>query len=145
MKDWSGSAMRWLIVLTVALLVSGALSKFASASWISSASGSATGRSDSIATPTGLTASCNLLLDKSVHLDWSAANSWAEYEVRWGTTSGSNYGTSATTSGTSYDTPALSGSLFGTAYFFVVRSVKGSWVSGNSNQVSKVISLLVCS
>jgi len=133
------------IASVVMVLVTFALSDPASANWVSAASGSATARADAIATPTGLSASCNLLLDKSVTLSWSSTKAWADYEVRWGTSPGGPYGTSATTTSTTYTTPALSGSLLGTSYYFVVRAVKGSWLSANSNQVTRSIALLTCS
>jgi hypothetical protein len=118
----------------------------AGASWLSTASGQGTARADAIQAPSGLSATCNLLLDKSVNLAWSPAKPWSSYEVRWGTSNGGPYGSSsATLTGTTYTTPTLPGSLFGTTYYFVVRAIKGSWVSANSNQVSKTISTLACS
>jgi hypothetical protein len=133
-------------VAATLLLLIWTLAGPAEANWTSASSGSATARADTITTPTGLSATCNLLLGKSVTLNWSAANAWASYEVRWGTNNGGPYGTSSgAISGTTYNTPTLSGSLTGTTYYFVVRSVKGSsWLSANSNQASKTISSLAC-
>ena len=138
--------LRVVTLAATLLLLMWTMTGPAEATWTSVASGSAMARADTIVAPTGLSATCNLLLGKSVSLSWTAATAWASYEVRWGTTNGGSYGTSSgAISATTYNTPSLSGSLTGTTYYFVVRSVKGSsWVSTNSNQVSKVISTLAC-
>jgi len=138
----AGAAAR-SVASVVMLLVTFALADPAGANWVSVASGSATARADAIVAPTGLSSSCNLLLGRSVTLNWSAANAWAGYEVRWGTSSGV-YTFSATTTATTYSTPALSGSVLGTQYYFVVRAIKGPWMSANSNQVSRSIGTLTC-
>jgi hypothetical protein len=142
----SDSCSRITTVLATLALVIWISAGPAEANWQSSASGSATAKASTLLAPTSLSATCNILLGKSVTLTWSAANAWASYEVRWGTANGGPYGTSSgTITGTTYSTPALSGTLVGTAYYFVVRSVKGSfWLSATSNQASKTISTLAC-
>ena len=121
--------------------------------WSSSATGTATAKSATLDPPSGLTASCGGgiggLLATEVRLTWTASPTASLgpvlYEVQWGTSSGS-YTSSRTTTALSYDTGQLSGSTLGTTYYFAVRSTFGAlWLSSNSNEVTKRISLLGCS
>lgn len=92
------------------------------------------------APPGTASASCGLLLAASIKVDWSAsASPWVtQYEVRYGTNAG-NPTQSAIVTGTTFTSPNLG---LGT-WYFTVRSVKGSWRSATSNQVSKtVVSIL---
>jgi len=137
----------------VALAATALLVGPAHAQWSSSAMGPATAKSTTLAPPTGLAAACGGgiagLLANEVRLTWSASATASlgpvQYEVGWGTSSGSTTWR-ATTAELIYDTGALSGSLLGTTYYFVVRTAAGTvWRSSNSNQSSRTISTLGCS
>lgn len=137
----------------VALAATALLVGPAHAQWSSSATGPATAKSTTLEPPSNLTATCGGgiggLLATEVRLAWSASATASlgpvQYEVGWGTSSGSTTWR-ATTAELSYDTGALSGSLFGTTYYFVVRTAAGTvWRSSNSNQRSRTISTLGCS
>ena len=110
------------------------------AAWTTSATGSATAQSMSIAPPTGLSASCGLV-DASIKLTWTAsASTWADgYKVSRGTSSG-NYTVFVSLGNVlTYETPGL-----GTGtYYFTVQTTKGSWISTGATQVSKAIVLVV--
>jgi hypothetical protein len=123
------------------------------AGWSSSATGTATAKSATLDPPSGLAAACGGgiggLLARQVRLTWTASATAVLgpvlYEVQWGTSSGS-YTSSGTTTALSFDTGQLSGSTLGTTYYFAVRSTFGDlWLSSNSNQVTRTISLLGCS
>lgn len=140
--------------VVVALAASALLVGPAHAQWSSSATGPTTAQSTTLQAPSGLTAACGGLgglLDTQVRLAWSASATASLgpvlYEVRWGTSPGSYTWTYMTAADElSYDTPALSGSLFGTTYYFVVRTAAGTvWRSANSNQRTRSITLLGCS
>ena len=114
----------------------------AEAAWSTSVAGPSGGRTATITAPTGLTATCGVLLDASVDLSWNASTTpWVDgYEVRWGTSSG-NYTVSHSVAGNqlTYTTPGLS---LGT-YYFSVRAKRSNWRSAHSNEVSKsIVSIL---
>ena len=139
--------------VVVALAATALLAGPAHAQWSSSATGTSTAKSTTLAPPSGLLAACGGgiggLLANEVRLTWNASATAilgpVQYEVGWGTSSGSTTWR-ATTSALSYNTGALSGSVLGTTYYFVVRTAAGTvWRSSNSNQVSKSIGTLSCS
>ena len=120
----------------------------AHASWASPASGSALARAATIAAPTNLSASCNLLLDASVSLSWTpSASPWADgYEIlQWKTGTSPSSIMVAGRNTASYSTPALTSGTWN----FVVRATKGNWRSADAGPVSKSITSvllgLVCS
>jgi hypothetical protein len=121
--------------------------------WSSSATGTATAKSATLDPPSGLGAACyggvGGLLTTQVRLTWTASATASlgpvVYEVQWGTSLAS-ITPGGTTTALSYDTGALAGSLFGTTYYFAVRSRFGDlWLSSNSNSVQKSIGLASCS
>lgn len=131
---WSTTGLLLVLGLTTFALAAPAL-----AAWASSATGSATAASTSLAPPTGLAASCGLV-SASIKLDWTAsASAWADgYKVSRGTSSG-NYTVFATTTAVTYTTPAL-----GTGtYYFTVQATKQSWLSAGAAEVSKAIVVVV--
>lgn len=130
------------VMLGAALVVAATTSGPAGASWASSASGAATARSATPAPPTGVVASCDLVLPNAVTLTWSAsATGWVSgYEVRWGTTSGGPYpSTSGVVGGLTFTTPGLGAGT----YYFVVQSAKDAWRSAPTAQVSRTIVTVV--
>jgi hypothetical protein len=130
---------RRIVALALGLLVIWPAAP-ARAAWQGVAAGSATARSTALAAPSPIVATCVSLTAK-VMLAWPvSATSWADgYEVRWGTASGTYTTGSATTTALTFTTPSLP---LGT-YYFVVRATKQSWISANSNEVSKsVVSVL---
>ena len=133
----------------VALAASAFLAGPAHAGWSSSATGASTALSATLAPPTGLTATCGGilggLLGKVVTLTWTASPSASlgtmGYQVLRGTSSGGPYPwTSPVTTDLSFETAVLPNDR----YYFVVQTAAGGWRSSNSNQVTKVISILGC-
>ncbi len=113
----------------------------ASAKWAASITGSGQARGAPIAAPTGLTATCvSPLLSPSIRLDWTASTSSfvTQYEVQWGTTSGSPSNTSGLITGTTFTQ-----SYGGGTWYFTVRSTKGAWRSASSNQVSRTVTTIL--
>lgn len=108
----------------------------AAASWGATGTGTARASSSAMAAPGTASASCGLLLQASVKVDWSAsATPWVtQYEVRYGTNPSSPT-QSALVSGLTYTSPALG---LGT-WYFTVRAAQGSWRSATSNQVSRTV------
>ena len=127
---------RSMVVLLLGLLTVIRSAAPADASWAGNTNGSATAKATTIAAPGTLTASCGLLLDATVKLDWAAsASPWVtQYEVRWGTNAASP-SNSTLVSALTYTTPALG---IGT-WYFTVRAAKGAWRCASSNQVSKSV------
>ncbi|MDP1818446.1 MAG: hypothetical protein Q8K58_00955 [Acidimicrobiales bacterium] len=128
---------RSLVLALLGLLATTWLAAPADARWASSSPGSARALSTTVGAPGTVSATCGLLLDATVKVDWAASTSpWVtQYEVLWGTNSASPSRVDLVT-GRTFTTPALS---TGT-WYFTVRSVKGAWRSPVSNQVSKSVS-----
>ena len=138
--DRSAKRLRVLVLALLGLSAIAWPAAPAHAQWASSSPGSARALSTTIAAPGTVTASCGLLLDATVKLDWAASPTpWVnQYEVRWGTHQGAPSRTDVVT-GTTFTTPALG---VGT-WYFSVRSVQGAWRSPSANQVSRsVVSIL---
>lgn len=130
------------VTLVVALAAVTADGGPAGASWASTASGAATARSATPAPPTGVVASCDLVLPNAVTLTWSAsATGWVNgYEVRWGTTSGGPYpNTSGVVAGLGFTTPGLSAGT----HYFVVQAAKDDWRSIPTAEASRTIVTVV--
>lgn len=133
----------------VALAVMASMVSPAQAQWSSSATGTSTAKSTTLEPPGLLTAACGGilggLLGKVVTLTWTASPSASlgtmGYQVLRGTSSGGPYPwTSSVTTDLSFETAVLSNDR----YYFVVQTAAGVWRSSNSNQVTKVISILGC-
>ena len=140
---------RRLRCLLVALAATALLVDPAHAAWTSSATGTSTAKSATLAPPSGLTATCGGilggLLGKVVTLTWTASPSSSlgtmGYQVLRGTTSGGAYPwTSEVTTDLTFETATLPNDR----YYFVVQTAAGLWRSSNSNEVTKSISILGC-
>lgn len=132
---------RALAALVLGLLAITWLAAPAGAKWTSTAAGSVTVKSTTLAPPPTVTSSCGLLR-ASVKLDWTASPSpWVtQYEARWGT-SPDPQGNATLVTGLTFTTPTLS---TGT-WYFTVRSTKGAWRSTAtaSSPASKLIVIVL--
>ena len=141
--------MRRLVAVLVAALAMSAGAPLAWGQMSSAGSATHTLSTDTLAAPTGLTASngpCTAGVNASVTLNWTAtASTWADgYEILRALLSGGPYTSVATVSGRSTTTYTDPGLLFLTPYYYVVKATRNSWRSAQTAEASKTTLSILC-
>ncbi len=139
-----------------------ALSTVLAVVWTFGASAGASGTFTSSAGPSGATYSsgtlgpptavaaangaCTVLTSTSVNLSWTAtASAFADgYQVLRSTTSGSGYASVGSVSGRTTSSFTDTTPAFLTTYYYVVRSTRNTWRSGNSNEATVTTPTPLC-
>lgn len=140
---------RPLLAAVVCLAIAAGAARSASAAFADGASDGHTLSTAQLAPPTNpgtAAGTCILAVSDSIVVTWTASTStWADgYEILRSTSAGGPYAVVGSAAGAGTQSYTDSPLAFSTTYYYVIRSMKGAWRSGDTTEASRSTRSTLC-